>query len=135
VQGFKRKNGPAGLSSNTFRSCVEILENYGIVDDVLERCERMGQEIQRVVDGWTAKTKLVEGFKASSEEEGALKLSSLNQISAGGFLRKQPATLSKGVKLKEYQLIGLNWLNLLFLKKRSCILADEMGKSYNLSGY
>jgi SWI/SNF-related matrix-associated actin-dependent regulator 1 of chromatin subfamily A len=96
---------------------------------VLERCEKIGQEIQHIVDGWTVKQKPVGGTnKAASDEEVGLGWSSLDQISVHGFLRKQPATMSKGVALKEYQLIGLNWLNLLFLKKRSCILADEMGE-------
>ncbi|KAI9784751.1 MAG: hypothetical protein M1839_001481 [Geoglossum umbratile] len=40
---------------------------------------------------------------------------------------KQPSIMSKDVVLKDYQLVGLNWLVLLFEHKLSCILADEMG--------
>ena len=39
----------------------------------------------------------------------------------------QPAVMSPGITLKDYQLVGLNWLALLFQQKLSCILADEMG--------
>ncbi|KAI9792542.1 MAG: hypothetical protein M1816_002062 [Peltula sp. TS41687] len=39
----------------------------------------------------------------------------------------QPAIMDPGITLKDYQLVGLNWLALLFKKKLSCILADEMG--------
>jgi SWI/SNF-related matrix-associated actin-dependent regulator 1 of chromatin subfamily A len=39
----------------------------------------------------------------------------------------QPATMGEGVELKDYQLVGLNWLALLWKHKLSCILADEMG--------
>ncbi|KAI9886795.1 MAG: vacuolar ATPase assembly integral membrane protein vma21 [Watsoniomyces obsoletus] len=39
----------------------------------------------------------------------------------------QPANLGEGVALKDYQLVGLNWLSLLYSKGLSCILADEMG--------
>ena len=39
----------------------------------------------------------------------------------------QPACMSKDRPMKDYQLVGLNWLNLLWSKKLSCILADDMG--------
>ena len=39
----------------------------------------------------------------------------------------QPKCMSKDRPMKEYQLVGLNWLNLLWTKKLSCILADDMG--------
>ena len=42
------------------------------------------------------------------------------------YLYAQPALLKEGIKLKNYQLLGVNWLNLLYRKKISCILADEM---------
>ena len=44
-----------------------------------------------------------------------------------GYLYRQPALLQEGVKLKNYQMLGVNWLNLLYRKNISCILADEMG--------
>ena len=39
----------------------------------------------------------------------------------------QPAMMAQGVKLKDYQVVGINWLSLLFKKGLSCILADDMG--------
>ena len=39
----------------------------------------------------------------------------------------QPECMTKDRPMKEYQLVGLNWLNLLWTKKLSCILADDMG--------
>lgn len=39
----------------------------------------------------------------------------------------QPSIMAADVTLKDYQLVGLNWLALLFKKELSCILADEMG--------
>ncbi|KFH66365.1 hypothetical protein MVEG_08463 [Podila verticillata NRRL 6337] len=44
-----------------------------------------------------------------------------------GFIRKQPDNMAPGFKLKGYQLLGVNWLALLWRKKLSGILADEMG--------
>ncbi|KAL7271062.1 DNA-dependent ATPase fun30 [Rhizina undulata] len=45
----------------------------------------------------------------------------------GSFFKNQPAKLGEGVVLKDYQLVGVNWLSLLYEKGLSCILADEMG--------
>ncbi|MCJ1402585.1 hypothetical protein MMC11_005805 [Xylographa trunciseda] len=39
----------------------------------------------------------------------------------------QPTILASGVTLKDYQVVGINWLSLLYEKKLSCILADDMG--------
>lgn len=39
----------------------------------------------------------------------------------------QPAIMAEGVVLKDYQVVGVNWLSLLFENKLSCILADDMG--------
>lgn len=45
----------------------------------------------------------------------------------GSYIQKQPEALREGIALKDYQLLGVNWLNLLYSKRIGCILADEMG--------
>lgn len=42
------------------------------------------------------------------------------------FLQK-PNMMAESLVLKDYQVVGLNWLALLYKHKLSCILADEMG--------
>jgi SWI/SNF-related matrix-associated actin-dependent regulator of chromatin subfamily A containing DEAD/H box 1 len=39
----------------------------------------------------------------------------------------QPKIMGDGITLKDYQVVGINWLSLLFEKQLSCILADDMG--------
>lgn len=39
----------------------------------------------------------------------------------------QPSIMGEGVVLKDYQIVGINWLSLLYQKQLSCILADDMG--------
>ena len=39
----------------------------------------------------------------------------------------QPSIMAKNVVLKDYQVVGINWLSLLFKNGLSCILADDMG--------
>lgn len=51
------------------------------------------------------------------------------------YLYSQPKTLKEGVKLKNYQMLGVNWLNMLYRKNISCILADEMGSSESSDNY
>ena len=66
----------------------------------------------------------------SADGDGVLALTAqtLTDRKPSYYLTSQPSLISKGVQLKEYQLIGVNWLNLLYRKKLSCILADEMGE-------
>jgi len=47
------------------------------------------------------------------------------KIRSSFLLRDQPSILRK--QLKDYQLVGLNWLYLLYKDKLNGILADEMG--------
>lgn len=44
-----------------------------------------------------------------------------------GYFKKKPSLLADNITLKDYQQVGINWINLLFQKQLSCILADEMG--------
>ena len=53
-------------------------------------------------------------------------LSKKAQKSRRGGL-SQPAMMSKDLTMKDYQLVGLNWLSVLFEHKMSGILADDMG--------
>ncbi|KAJ4467937.1 SNF2 family DNA-dependent ATPase [Lentinula edodes] len=107
----KKKAGPAGLSPRLIDEAVEIFKGYTAVDEILEGCEEIGAKLQSSIATWTTipfkgKGKQVDTLP-ESVEDGALNLHS--------------------VKLKDYQLLGLNWLHLLYRSNFSCILADEMG--------
>ena len=123
----RRKAGPAGISPSMFADCVTILKGYRAVDDVLEQCERIGSDLKSIVDSWTTHHSRAGGSQPEGDGDDVVSLTDLSSVVAKGFIRRQPATLSSTVSLKEYQLIGLNWLKLLYSKKYSCILADEMG--------
>ncbi|ODQ77750.1 hypothetical protein BABINDRAFT_163150, partial [Babjeviella inositovora NRRL Y-12698] len=43
------------------------------------------------------------------------------------YFKTKPKLLAPDLELKNYQQVGINWLNLLYQHKLSCILADEMG--------
>ncbi|KAH9972417.1 SNF2 family N-terminal domain-containing protein [Lactifluus volemus] len=129
-QGKKKGGTSRGVSSRMFDDCVEIFRGYGAVDDVLAQCERIGGQLNAAVASWSQDTRKGKD-KATSDDvdgNGALGLiAPVNERTAKDFLNEQPKSLSKHVQLKGYQLLGVNWLRLLYKKGRSCILADEMG--------
>ncbi|KAI0314088.1 SNF2 family N-terminal domain-containing protein [Amylostereum chailletii] len=144
----KKKAGPNGISPRMFDDMVEIFEGYGSVDDVLLKCEKIGAKLRGLVAQWTGSRKGKERESSSKPsrsssvasgddvwEDGALTLRSIAPISvhqSKDFLAEQPRTLSNDVQLKEYQLLGLNWLRLMYTQGYSCILADEMGAASGL---
>ncbi|KAF8210334.1 SNF2 family DNA-dependent ATPase [Mycena galopus ATCC 62051] len=114
-----------------FNDCTNIFKGYGSVDSILEDCEQIGYDLRKSIASWTSgNAKEIEGALADQVEDGALSLRHL-ELAADSkpqdYLVSQPALLSDTVQLKEYQLLGVNWLNLLYRENLSCILADEMG--------
>lgn len=118
--------------------CSEMWEGYDAVDELVEECERLAKPIQDALKGWGI----------GPTEEGELQVMNLDDAHDSGIgtpasstasddvskptpkskrFLGQPETMSANVRLKNYQLVGLNWLNLLWTKKLSCILADDMG--------
>jgi SWI/SNF-related matrix-associated actin-dependent regulator 1 of chromatin subfamily A len=129
----KKKAGPTGISPRIFEDIVGILEGYSEVDSILEECERIGTKLKVAIAAWAipgsekgADTALAEDV----QEDGALSLRSHVAFSSSDKNRylSPPALLSHSISLKEYQLLGVNWLHLLYSKGLSCILADEMGE-------
>ncbi|KAF6761207.1 P-loop containing nucleoside triphosphate hydrolase protein [Ephemerocybe angulata] len=120
----RRRRGPAGLSPKLFDDSVAIFKGYGSVDTILE--DWLPIASWSTPDEKAAPTDL----PGEEVEDGALSLHSLakrKDKKNKGFLTKQPLLLADKVVLKDYQLLGVNWLNLLYRRKLSCILADEMG--------
>ena len=120
-------------------ACSDMLSGYEAVDELVRECERIAEPIQMSLAEWGA------GRAAAS---GELELMNLDEAHDSGIgtpasstasddltpktkgkrrFLTQPKSMADDIKLKDYQLVGLNWLNLLWEKKVSCILADDMG--------
>jgi SWI/SNF-related matrix-associated actin-dependent regulator 1 of chromatin subfamily A len=114
-----------------FDDCTKIFAGYGSVDSILEDCELIGSELRASIASWTSdNAKDIDGPLADQVEDGALSLRHVEptpNTPPKDYLMSQPELLSDSVQLKEYQLLGVNWLNLLYRSNLSCILADEMG--------
>ncbi|CAG9774088.1 unnamed protein product [Ceutorhynchus assimilis] len=48
-------------------------------------------------------------------------------LAAGAGVKEQPRNLSSSLRLTSYQMVGLNWLAVLYSQRVNGILADEMG--------
>ncbi|TKY86415.1 hypothetical protein EX895_004564 [Sporisorium graminicola] len=135
-----------GVTPRLFHQCKDLMAGYYEVDEVLARCEKIGRELSEAMASWLpdasqtasrlaspALSASVNASVAGSREGTPASTLNLSSIKKGGsftdkyYLEEQPKLLADGVKLKDYQLVGVNWLHLLYRKKTSCILADEMG--------
>ncbi|KAM9519346.1 LOW QUALITY PROTEIN: SWI/SNF-related matrix-associated actin-dependent regulator of chromatin subfamily A containing DEAD/H box 1b [Salvelinus alpinus] len=89
-----------GLSTDLVQGCCVVLREQDVARSLLTKCENITNKMMQDV------TQVVERDK--------------------GF-QKQPEILNSKFQLKPYQLIGQNWLTLLYQNNLSGILTDEMG--------
>lgn len=129
-----------GVSFKLFEQYVDIMEGYVQIDSCLNRCEGIADEIANTLSVWkgastvsdsvTGTPSNLNDVKVDVAKVSELLLSETNAHKKkilASYIRQQPALLSDGTVLKDYQLLGVNWLNMLYSRKIGCILADEMG--------
>ncbi|OCF30483.1 hypothetical protein I316_07865 [Kwoniella heveanensis BCC8398] len=131
-----------GVSFKLFEQYTEIMEGYVQIDACLNRCEAIATDVGNTLAVWRGASMAQDSVVGTPRSDGlndvkvdVAKVSELLKKETdakrrkilGSYIQSQPATLSEGTVLKDYQLLGVNWLNLLFSKKIGCILADEMG--------
>jgi SWI/SNF-related matrix-associated actin-dependent regulator of chromatin subfamily A containing DEAD/H box 1 len=128
------RRNKTGISSHILTYCTEMFRGYKSVDDVLEGCERVGDQLKEAISKWTHNPVPTASTSQAStpfdDNDGALALDALpvgEKDLDADYISTQPSLLADTVQLKEYQLLGVNWLNLLYRRNLSCILADEMG--------
>jgi len=137
--GKKSRTKPIG--DKIVDSCSEMMKGYDAVDDLVTECEQIAKPIQDSLKSWgvgegsNGELQLMNleeahdsgiGTPASSTDELSASLRMNGKGKKGRFLG-QPENMSPDITMKDYQLVGLNWLHLLWDKKISCILADDMG--------
>ncbi|KAJ3179279.1 hypothetical protein HK101_010058 [Irineochytrium annulatum] len=135
----------------------EMMDGYLQVDSLICKCERKGAEIMSILKGWVERAPKPaatngdaagevadvkvdveeEAVKEESEDGGELGVSEIGQnmalveeptsLEPGKCLKVQPKFVNQKLKLKDYQLIGISWLFMLYRKGLGAILADEMG--------
>jgi len=136
-----------GVGNNMMDTYLEVITGMGEVDKVLSNCERIGHELSQIMRIWSSGAAVTDkagaaatpggdvglNIVAISEETIAQRVDTSQdptvKAAFAGYIRKQPQGVPDKITLKDYQMLGVNWLNLLYHRKTSCILADEMGES------
>ncbi|KAG8863277.1 hypothetical protein FRB96_008768 [Tulasnella sp. 330] len=145
---FQKKKG---ISYKLFELYLSVMDGYTSLDKLLVKCESIGASLAHVVNKWAGvdATPLpskpvtrepsvldADGEPSSSKpltvEDTGIHLTQVQAIDEHDpdlkdYIRSQPALISPSVQLKDYQMLGINWLNLLWSRENSAILADEMG--------
>ncbi|KAL4810181.1 SNF2 family N-terminal domain-containing protein [Aspergillus unguis] len=141
--GRKRK-APKPVGDRIVDKCLDMWVGYEAVDSLVATCEDLGKPIAAEMKKW--------GVDIFGKQEGELELVSMESSAPhdsgigtpasqrsdedsdgpGPRSRKarfisQPGIMAEDLKMKNYQIVGINWLSLLFEKELSCILADDMG--------
>nr|POF16765.1 atp-dependent helicase fft2 [Quercus suber] len=130
--GKKSRKIPIG--EKIVETSLQMWVAFEAVDELNEHCEKIGGPIRQALKKWGA-----------NEKEGELQLMNLEEAHDSGIgtpassvhadepiskkpkFLVQPTNMDAELVMKDYQLVGLNWLNLLWSQKISCILADDMG--------
>ncbi|KAK7610039.1 SNF2 family helicase/ATPase [Phyllosticta paracitricarpa] len=143
---------PAGkkrtVRKTTGEKVMDVVEEmwvgYEAIDELVAECTSKGRPIAAEMkkwgidifgtskDGELAITNLEEAAKHDSgigtptSSAPADDDDEVNGKRKSKFLQK-PSIMAEDLVLKDYQIVGLNWLKLIWSQKLSCILADEMG--------
>jgi SWI/SNF-related matrix-associated actin-dependent regulator 1 of chromatin subfamily A len=125
-------------------SAEEMWDAYSTIDSVVKKCENLGKPMVAGMARWGINifgastedgvdvTSLDDNSDASSSRDSGYHTprsdaEDVRKNVNGAKLLKQPSIMNEGVELKDYQVVGINWLNLLWQNKISGILADDMG--------
>jgi SWI/SNF-related matrix-associated actin-dependent regulator 1 of chromatin subfamily A len=151
-----KKSNKAPIGEKIVQTAVDMWSGYEAVDALVARCEQLGKPLTEEISKWgfdvfgAAKMGELEmvSFDDDSESqrdsgigtpsskaastngeaaEDDIKTATQSRHSRQNKFLKQPAMMSDDIMLKDYQLVGLNWLALLYKHRLSCILADDMG--------
>ncbi|PYH92735.1 hypothetical protein BO71DRAFT_400299 [Aspergillus ellipticus CBS 707.79] len=147
-KGSRGRKTPKPIGDKIVDKCLDMWVGYEAVDSLVARCEALGRPVAAEMKKW--------GVDIFGKKEGELELVSIkprdtqsqshdsgigtpasqrsDEDSDGpapgarkGRFISQPGIMREDLKMKDYQIVGINWLSLLFEKELSCILADDMG--------
>ena len=145
-RGYTRK----AVGDKIVGKCLNMWNGYEAVDKLVRHCEDLSKPLKRVMADWGidlcgSANGEVELADLDSSSKGATdsgigtprsRSVSADEDVDGNVLKfpnrkhcffPQPSLLARDITLKEYQIVGVNWLSLLFYQGLSCILADDMG--------
>lgn len=141
AKSTKAKSRAKPIGEKIVDKCGDMLNGYEAVDSLVKECEEAGKPLAAEMKTWgvdifggkEGELDLValKDFQSSHDSGIGTPLSELNEDMPEKKRRNtfisQPAIMSNERQMKDYQVVGINWLNLLFKNRLSGILADDMG--------
>ncbi|KAJ5114962.1 hypothetical protein NUU61_000721 [Penicillium alfredii] len=143
----KGRKPPKPIGDKIVDKCIDMWTGYLAIDALVAECEALGRPVGMEMKKW--------GIDIFGKRDGELELTSIdptkshdsgiatpssNRLSVDSDdsdqlvpaarksrLISQPSIMADDLEMKDYQIVGINWLALLFEKELSCILADDMG--------
>ena len=153
--GEKKSKTKRPIGEKIVDTCETMWTGYEAIDQLVSRCEALGKSVADEMKKWgidvfgASKAGELEivNFDGVQDEQrdkrmrdsgiGTPTSTAVSGDEGDGDVRgsgrgkpaflAQPRNMAPGIILKDYQVVGMNWLCLLFEKRLSCILADDMG--------
>lgn len=141
AKATKAKSRAKPIGEKIVDKCADMLNGYEAVDSLVKQCKEAGVPLAAEMKTW--------GIDIFGAKEGELDLVTLKESQSNhdsgigtplselgediperkrrSTFISQPSIMSNERQMKNYQVVGINWLNLLFKNKLSGILADDMG--------
>lgn len=140
----KKLKETKGTSAKYLKACEEMMKGYTAVDGIIKEIENVGTKLKNTLDVWQGLTDSATPVVSDNEEDAPDEKAGIHMMhldvnptmdtsspvykdALEGYLYEQPNYVNKEMTLKDYQLLGVNWMLLLYRKGISGILADEMG--------
>lgn len=142
-----KQSARAPIGDRIVDTSMSMMSGYEAVDALVATCSELGKPLTEEMTRWgfdvngAAKGGELEMVSLeedlhdsglgtpsskSTSEVGDDDVRAVSKKGKNKFLKK-PEKMASTLVLKDYQLVGLNWLALLYKYKLSCILADDMG--------
>ncbi|KAI8878587.1 hypothetical protein K501DRAFT_228178 [Backusella circina FSU 941] len=113
-----RLKSEKGVSVTFISSYKSVQMGYSATDRIIEKVEHIGKDLGNILEVWKGE------MSAASSRQGS---PDSDEDAMDGYLTTQPTFVNPEMTLKDYQIMGVNWMLLLYRKNISGILADEMG--------
>ena len=150
----KRRTTKKPVGEKIVDKCLDMWTGYEAVDELVKTCEALGKPVAEEMKKWgvdvygaskDGELDLVTFDDIKSAHDSGIgtpssptpspeedtdtdieKPANSRGTGQSNFF-PQPSIMAEGRILKDYQVVGVNWLSLLYDKGLSCILADDMG--------
>lgn len=143
----KKKTPRKTLGQKVIENTESSLKGYRAVDSLVKKCSEVGDLIAKQMSIWGVQTNgegelemvdvnptqdniEIDGNDNDDDDDDEVQVVAVNKKNRKktlNYIHEPPSIFAHDMELKNYQIVGMNWLNLLYSNNLSCILADEMG--------